>query len=51
MSEKSVIAKIIDTLKLAKVAHVGCELTYFDVIELLGYIDGLEETIAELAHD
>ena len=48
MTEKSYIAKLIDALKLAKQARVGCELTYFDVIELLGYITDLRQYIREL---
>jgi hypothetical protein len=45
MSELSTIGKIMKALELAKVAQTGVELTYFDVIELLGYLKSLEETI------
>jgi hypothetical protein len=43
MSELSTIGKIIKALELAKVAQTGVELTYFDAIELLGYLKILEE--------
>jgi hypothetical protein len=52
MSELSTIGKIMKALELAKVAQTGVELTYFDAIELLGYLKILEETcglLAELA--
>ena len=46
MAELSYIAKIKQALELAKLARTGCWLTLFDVIELKGYIESLEETIA-----
>ena len=46
MAELSYIAKIKQALELAKIAKTGCSLTLFDVIELKGYIESLEETIA-----
>ena len=46
MTELSYIAKIKQALELAKKAKTGCSLTLFDVIELKGYIESLEETIA-----
>ena len=46
MTELSYIAKIKQALELAKKAKTGCLLTLFDVIELKGYIESLEETIA-----
>lgn len=48
MTEKAYIQKIKDALTLAKQARVGCELTYVDVIELVGYIRDLEEYIEAL---
>jgi hypothetical protein len=45
VSELSAIGKIKRAMKLAKQAEVGMTLSYFDVIELLGEIEGLEETI------
>ena len=42
MTEKSSIKKIMDALDLAIKAKTGCTLTYFDVIELRGYIKDLE---------
>lgn len=49
MAEQSYVAKIKQVLELAKLARTGCSLTLFDVIELKGYIESLEETIAEEA--
>lgn len=49
MNELSYIAKIKQALELANKAKTGCSLTLFDVIELKGYIECLEETIAEEA--
>ena len=46
MTELSYIAKIKQALELANKAKTGCSLTLFDVIELKGYIEMLEETIA-----
>lgn len=48
MIELSSVGKIMAALKLATIAHVGVELTYFDVIELLGEIESLKGYIAEL---
>ena len=48
MSEMSDMHKLIMAMKLAKTAQVGMELTYFDVIELLGELDSLKSYIAEL---
>jgi len=48
MSELSTFGQIIKALNLAKVAHVGVEFTYFDVIELIGNIDNSNEYISEL---
>jgi len=45
MSKLSTIGKIMKALELAKVAQTGVEFTYFDAIELLGYLKSLEETI------
>ena len=46
MTELSYIAKIKQALELAEMAKTGCSLTLFEVIELKGYIESLEETIA-----
>ena len=46
MTELSYIAKIKQALELANKAKTGCSLTLFDVIELKGYIESLEEIIA-----
>ena len=43
MNELSGIGQIMKALELSKLAHVGVELTYFDVIELVGHIKSLEE--------
>ena len=51
MSELSFMGKLMQTMELSKVAHVGMELTYFDVIELLGEIEALKGYIAELQED
>ena len=51
MTELSYIAKIKQALELAKKAKTGCLLTLFDVIELKGYIESLEETIALYDHE
>lgn len=48
MSEMSDMHKLIMAMKLAKTAQVGMELTYFDVIELLGELESLKDYIAEL---
>ena len=48
MSEMSDMGKFVKALKLAKMAGVGMELTYFDVIELLGELDSLKSYISEL---
>ena len=48
MSEMSDMHKLIMAMKLAKTARVGMELTYFDVIELLGELDSLKSYVAEL---
>ena len=48
MSEMSDMHKLIMAMKLAKTAQVGMELTYFDVIELLGELDSLKSCITEL---
>jgi predicted RNase H-like nuclease (RuvC/YqgF family) len=45
MSELSAVGKIKRAMRLAKLAEVGMTLSYFDVIELLGEIESLEETI------
>lgn len=45
MSELSGMAKIMQTLEFAKQHELGCNLRYFDVIEILGHIESLEETI------
>lgn len=42
MTEKSAIKKIMDALDLAIQAKTGCTLTYFNVIELRGYVKDLE---------
>ena len=51
MTELGSIAKIKQALELAKMAKTGCSLTLFDVIELLGHIEMLEETIALYDHE
>lgn len=43
MSELSRIGKIIDALKLAKTAEVGCEFTHSEAVELLSTIRNYEE--------
>lgn len=48
MGELSRIKKILDALDLSVSARVGCELTVFDVIELVGHIDSLDGMIAEM---
>ena len=48
MSEMSDMHKLIMAMELAKTARVGMELTYFDVIELLGELGSLKSYIAEL---
>lgn len=48
MSEMSDMFKLVNQMELAKKARVGMELTYFDVIELLGEIKSLYEYITEL---
>ena len=48
MSEMSDTFKLVNAMKLAKTAQVGLELTYFDVIELLGELESLKLYIAEL---
>lgn len=45
MSEQSIYTKIKNALKLAKAAEVGCTFDRFEAIELLGYIQALEETV------
>lgn len=49
MTELSAIAKIINALELAKANELGCDLTYFDVLELLGYIKDMKATVVEQA--
>jgi hypothetical protein len=39
------VGKIKKAMKLAKQAEVGMTLSYFEVIELLGEIEALEETV------
>jgi len=48
MSEMSDMFKLVNQMELAKKARVGMELTYFDVIELLGELESLKDYIAEL---
>ena len=48
MSEKSDTFKLVNVTDLAKEARVGMELTYFDVIELLGELESLKSHIADL---
>ena len=52
MSEKSDTFKLVNAVELAKEARVGMELTYFDVIELMGELReenaNLTARIAEL---
>jgi hypothetical protein len=45
MTEISIYKNITNALELAKEAHVGCEFTPLESIELLGYIKTLEESI------
>lgn len=49
-SKLSSIGKIMRSLDLAKKYQVGCELTYFDVLELHGYIKDLECLAEELVN-
>ena len=48
MSEMSDTFNLVNAMELAKTARVGMELTYFDVIELLGELESLKDYIAEL---
>jgi tetratricopeptide (TPR) repeat protein len=48
VSELSAVGKIKRAMKLAKLMKAGMTLSYFDVIELLGEIESLEETIRVL---
>lgn len=45
MSELSAVGMIKRAMRLAKLMEAGMTLSYFDVIELLGEIEGLEETV------
>jgi len=49
--EQSQFAKIKQALELAKLAHVGCQLSYFDVIELLCNIKSLEDIVEEMDNE
>lgn len=42
MTELSSVGKIKQALDLAIKAEVGCTLTYYEAMELLGYIKDLE---------
>ena len=42
MTELSSIGKIKQALSIAIKAEVGCTLTYYEAMELLGYIKDLE---------
>ena len=42
---------LVNAMELAKIARVGMELTYFDVIELMGELKSLKEYITELERD
>ena len=48
MSELSFMGKLIKAMAKAKLEHVGMELSYFDVVELLGELGLLKIQIAEL---
>jgi len=45
MAELGTIGKIMKALQLSKEAEVGITLNYFQCLELLGYIRGLEEEL------
>ena len=49
-AQLSSIGRIMQALRLAKEAQVGVTLDYFNVIELLGHIESLEETIEFYNH-
>lgn len=51
MSEMSDTFKLVNAMELAKTARVGMELTYFDVIELMGELESLKEYITEIERD
>ncbi len=48
MSELSFMGKLIKAMAKAKLEHVGMELSYFDVVELLGELGSLKLYIDEL---
>lgn len=50
-AELSSIGKIMQALRLAKEAQVDVTLGYFNAIELLGYINALEEDSALVTHE
>ena len=47
--ETSYLAKVLKAMDIAKQAHVGMTLTYFDVIELSGEINSLRECVSEFS--
>jgi len=51
MTDKSDTFKLVNAMELAKTARVGMELTYFDVIELMGEFESLKEYITEIERD
>ena len=51
MAELSAIGKMMKELKLAKNLNAGVNFAPFDVIELLGYIEGFEEYLHDLKQD
>lgn len=51
MAELSAIGKIMKALKLAKETRDGVNFDYFDVIELLGHIEGYEEYLHDLKQE
>ena len=51
MNEMSDTFNLVNAMELAKTARIGMELTYFDVIELMGELKSLKEYITELERD
>jgi hypothetical protein len=51
MAELSAIGKLMKDLDLAKKTRTGFDLDYFDVLELLGHINGFEEYVHDLKQD
>jgi hypothetical protein len=51
MAKLSAIGKMMKALDLAKKSRTGVEFTYFDVLELIGHINGFEEYVHDLKQD